>query len=231
MDIQAATARARRTFAYRDDDAANNPDSDSDSPMALDEQEQESLIASLAAQNAARNAQFRLFLLLLPAFSALPYLLALLRGPAAVVVPVLGLSSLACTAWTLLALPPGVTGIAAVDAWVSGDNSNNNSSHNNFNNSNNTLLQQQRLIRPSPLETYLPYLNAALCTVLILLELAGGGGGRSAETETAQQRWGHVALGNLPAIVYVVVLAAKAVMGGVDPERELGALRYEYKGA
>ena len=231
MDIQAATARARRTFAYRDDDdGANNPDSDSDSAMALDEQEQESLIASLAAQNAARNAQFRLFLLLLPAFSALPYLLALFRGPGAVmVVPVLGLSSLACTAWTLLALPPGITGIAALDAWVSGDNS----SHNNFNNSNNTLLQQQRLIRPSPLETYLPYLNAALCAVLILLELAGGGGGggRSAETETAQQPWGHVALGNLPAIVYVVVLAAKAVMGGVDPERELGALRYEYKGA
>jgi hypothetical protein len=35
----------------------------------------------------------------------------------------------------------------------------------------------------------------------------------------------------LPVIVYGVILAAKVVMGGVDPERELGGLRYRYKGA
>ena len=221
MNIQAATARARRTFAYRNDD--NNPTttSDSDDATALDEQEQDDLIASLAAQNAARNAQFRLFLLLLPACSAAPYLLALVRGGApAVLVPVLGLSSLACSAWSLLALPPGVTGIAALDAWVAGDSG--RGGHDNVN-----TLQRHRLVRPSPLESYLPYLNAALCSVLILTEFAGGSGVRSSSSSSsaAQQHWGHV------AVVYAVVLAAKAVMGGVDPERDLGALRYEYKGA
>ena len=40
-----------------------------------------------------------------------------------------------------------------------------------------------------------------------------------------------LSLGNLPAVVLLVVFASKAVMGSVDPERELGALKYEYKGA
>lgn len=35
----------------------------------------------------------------------------------------------------------------------------------------------------------------------------------------------------LPAGVYGVVLAGKWVMASVDPERELGDLRYGYKGA
>jgi hypothetical protein len=35
----------------------------------------------------------------------------------------------------------------------------------------------------------------------------------------------------LPTGVYTVVLLGKWVMGGVDPERELGGLRYEFKGA
>jgi hypothetical protein len=41
----------------------------------------------------------------------------------------------------------------------------------------------------------------------------------------------RIGLGNLPAIIYAVVLAAKMVMASVDPEMELGGLKYEYKGA
>ena len=242
--MQSATARLRRTFAYpsdtpsrRRDGAHPYSDSDSDSDpaaAALDEQEQEELIASLAAQNAARDAQFRLLLLLLPACAALPYLLALFRAatsstpsssapdsppPPPLLVPLLSLSSLACTAWTLLALPPGATGLAALDGWVAGGSRDSSSNSN-------TLAaarrQHQRTAR-SPLELYLPCLNAALCGVLALAGLAGHRG----------QGRGHAALllGCLPAAVYAAVLAAKAVMGSVDPERELGALRYEYKGA
>jgi len=37
--------------------------------------------------------------------------------------------------------------------------------------------------------------------------------------------------GWLPAGVYLVVLIAKVVMGSVDPEAELGKLRYDFKGA
>ena len=40
--------------------------------------------------------------------------------------------------------------------------------------------------------------------------------------------WGF---GWLPAGVYAVVLLAKWMMGSVDPEGELGGLRYGFKGA
>ncbi|RWA03011.1 hypothetical protein EKO27_g12094, partial [Xylaria grammica] len=91
MDFKTATTRLRRTFAYPSDTTTTSPassrhlsdadasDSDSDGP-ALDEQEQEDLIRALVQQNAARNAQFRLFLLALPALSTLPYLLVLSSG-------------------------------------------------------------------------------------------------------------------------------------------------------
>lgn len=38
-------------------------------------------------------------------------------------------------------------------------------------------------------------------------------------------------MGYLPLVVYSVVLIAKVVMSSVDPEKELTALKYEYKGA
>ena len=72
----------------------------------------------------------------------------------------------------------------------------------------------------SPLEAHLPLLNAALCGVLVLLAAVTRAGGAA---------W--TGLGYLPAAVYVVVLLAKVEMAGVDPEGELGGLRYEYKGA
>lgn len=40
--------------------------------------------------------------------------------------------------------------------------------------------------------------------------------------------WGF---GWLPGLVWGVVVLAKWIMGGVDPESELGGLRYGYKGA
>jgi hypothetical protein len=75
----------------------------------------------------------------------------------------------------------------------------------------------------SPLELHLPYLNLGLCLILILM-------GVLARSE-GSNRVGTIGLGNLPAMVYAVVLAAKMVMASVDPEKELGALKYEYKGA
>lgn len=75
----------------------------------------------------------------------------------------------------------------------------------------------------SPLEKTLPYLNFGLVALLILMGLVRGderGGG-----------FGWVSMGNIPGLVYSVVLTAKIVMAGVDPERDLGSLRYGYKGA
>lgn len=71
-----------------------------------------------------------------------------------------------------------------------------------------------------PIREYLPYLNIGLSTVLGLLGLVFRG---------REEVWRG--FGFLPAVVYGVVLMAKVVMGSVDPETELGALRYEFKGA
>lgn len=88
----------------------------------------------------------------------------------------------------------------------------------------------------SPLARWLPYLNTGLCALLVLSGLlpttagssgSGGGGGQQQQ----EQHAGWLGLGNLPAIVYAVVILAKVVMASVDPERELAALRYGYKGA
>lgn len=74
----------------------------------------------------------------------------------------------------------------------------------------------------SPLEVWLPYLNLGLCGVLFVIGILKGArsGGESS-----------LVVDLLPGIIYAVVLAAKMVMAGVDPERELGGLRYEFKGA
>ncbi|KAI0596035.1 hypothetical protein F4775DRAFT_566201 [Biscogniauxia sp. FL1348] len=300
------TSRLRRPFAYPTDSPSSLHDSasDSDGPP-LDEQEQEDLIRSLSHQNATRNAQFRLALLSVPLLSTTPYLLALTRSPSpsspSPWISALALSSLCSTAWTLWALPPGVTGVRVLDAWVSSTaaaNSSNNQesdewgwgkqkSRRGSSSSSSTIRRRSMTTatmgvgpmaalaqwaswrrkgegrggpastttttttdsspfwapgqRRSPLEQYLPFLNAALCAVLVLTGLLSGnqGGGVASSSSSAasaasahkQQYWGHVGLNNLPAIVYIVVLAAKMVMGSVDPERELAGLKYGYKGA
>ncbi|KAI1494482.1 hypothetical protein F5X96DRAFT_563859 [Biscogniauxia mediterranea] len=280
MDFKSTTSRLRRTFAYPTDSpsfsSSYNPDSSSDSDAPpLDEQEQEDLIRALSRQNASRNAQFRLFLLSVPLLSSVPYLLVLVPSSSSsspsstnLWVAALALSSLASTAWTLWALPPGVTGVRALDAWIAGNSS--GSREESGSSSPSTILRRRSMTtatmgvgpmaalaqwttsrrkksaatttspppppppffwapgqRRSPLEQYLPFLNAALCAVLVLTGLLSG----QQHEQQQQQHWGHVGLNNLPAVVYVVVLAAKMVMGSVDPERELAGLKYGYKGA
>ncbi|KAI0459001.1 hypothetical protein F5B21DRAFT_458582 [Xylaria acuta] len=292
MDFKSATTRLRRTFAYPSDTTTTSPsssrhlsdlDSDySDGGPALDEQEQEELIQSLTRQNAARNAQFRVFLLCLPALSTIPYFLVLFGGLAGFIsrdrdpssggrkgtgagaaaaadvwIALLALSSLAATAWTLWSLPPGVTGIRFLDVWVgSSSSSSNGDGDTSLSSSSATATSSSAsggLLGPmganarrrrrasagshsffwaaqhhrSPLEQYLPFLNVALCGLLVLAGLLSS----SQRPSAARQHWGHVGLANLPAPIYVVVLVAKMLMGSIDPERELSALRYEYKGA
>ncbi|KAI1130327.1 hypothetical protein F5Y10DRAFT_235873 [Nemania abortiva] len=276
MDFKSATTRLRRTFAYPSDTTTTSPsssrhlsddDDDDDFGPALDEQEQEDLIRTLAQQNAARNAQFRLFLLALPALSTLPYLLVLVGGLSSFIssrdpsdpkngsggsgrrraadiwIALLALSSLAATAWTLWSLPPGVTGIRILDAWVGSvgrDESGSTSTTDHLLGGPSLMMganaQRRRRastgsqffwaqLHRSPLEQYLPFLNIALCALLVVAGLL------SSQRSAAAQHWGHVGLANLPALIYVVVLVAKMLMGSIDPERELSALRYEYKGA
>ncbi|KAK8920028.1 hypothetical protein VCV18_008861 [Metarhizium anisopliae] len=177
--------------------------------------EQETLIADLAAQNRQTNTSFATVLLALPALSTIPYLPLLLRGPPNPVIAVLSLTSLLSTAYILYKLPPPETGIAPLDAWVQ---------RGGVPEASETIRRLKRGAGPdkSPLEMYLPYLNCVLSGVLVVLGLVLGRGDGS---------FAWIGMGNLPAIVYGVVLVAKVVMGSVDPERELGGLKYGFKGA
>lgn len=172
----------------------------------------------------------------------------------------LGLTSLASTAFLLFSLPPTETGIHALDAWASsgstrgqhGDGEGNDGSGAVASGSAggpsgmSTLSQRRQRRRrassfsvapqKSPLEKHLPLLNVGLCAVLVLygLLVQRRGDGTSEHydgNEDQRQHFGWLGLGNLPAIVYAVVIVAKLLMANVDPERELTALKYDYKGA
>ena len=88
------------------------------------------------------------------------------------------------------------------------------------------LLQLQ----PSPLEAWLPYLNVGLCVLVLLMGLVTGGGGSNGGSSGGVGLM-KVYLAALPGVIYAATVVAKVVMAGVDPEGELGGLRYGYKGA
>ncbi|KAG7143781.1 hypothetical protein HYQ45_000057 [Verticillium longisporum] len=201
MATRGASARLRKTFHYPADS-----DSDSSQPEAIDEQEQESLIARLTAENASRNATFRLLLLPLPLVSILPYILASPPSFTAL----LATTSLLATAYLLYSQQPDKTGLRVVDDWLRPAAA--------------RRERQRRGAAPfvlsegGPLDTYLPLLNLGLCAVVAL-------------TGAFSRGKASGLLGYWPAVVYTVVLIAKVVMGSVDPEGELSALKYDYKGA
>ena len=166
----------------------------------------------------------------------------------------MGLTSLASTAFLLFSLPPTETGVHALDNWAragSGSPSHGQQSDSEGDGEGglsglSTLsLRRQRRRRASsfsvapqksPLERHLPLLNVGLCAMLVLygLLVQRRGGGTSEHydrNEDHRQHFGWLGLGNLPAIVYAVVIVAKLLMANVDPERELAALKYDYKGA
>lgn len=74
----------------------------------------------------------------------------------------------------------------------------------------------------SPLEKFLPLLNAVLVAVLMLMGLV---------TKSDSLMFAWIGMGNLPGVIYGVVVLAKVVMASVDPEGELTGLKYDYKGA
>jgi hypothetical protein len=172
--------------------------------------EQEALIRTLEKENMTRNKQFATALLALPLLSIIPYAPTLI-GRQTALLSTLSITSLLSTAHLLYVLPPGKTAISYFDSL-------------------NSLSPREKLItrqfsthldlEEGPIKQYLPYLNLGLCGVLILLGMVVG--------RELDLWWGF---SWLPASVYAVVLLAKWVMGNVDPEGELGGLRYEFKGA
>ncbi|KAK1239455.1 hypothetical protein MKX07_008943 [Trichoderma sp. CBMAI-0711] len=218
LSLSDQTTRLRRTFHYPHD-------SDSDSPEAMDEQEQDNLIQTLTTQNASQNRSTARTLLLLPLLSTIAYIRPLF-DPATASFAIFCLTSLLATAFLLYRLPPTETGITIVDDWAhrrTTSSSSVNASLRQHNQSLRGLLGRAQVEWRSPLERTLPYLNLGLVVLLSLMGLIRGdhrGGG-----------FGWVSMGNVPGLVYSVAVTAKVVMAGVDPERELSGLKYGYKGA
>lgn len=246
---RSATARLRKTFQYPTDDSSSS------TPEVLDEEEQDNLIQALSDQNATRNAQFRNAMLAIPTISTLPYFIVLVRRPeASLILPtLLGLSSLASTAWLLYAQDPTETGISALDSWVARAaqdfpdtiSSGSVSSRRRRLSSSGGGSRRRRMSSfsaaagrsgafgrryRSPLETHLPLLNAGLCALLLLMGVLIAMM-RPQDDRMGPQQLSRTMLACLPALVYAVVVAAKLMMASVDPERELTALKYENKGA
>ncbi|KAK5660770.1 hypothetical protein OQA88_12136 [Cercophora sp. LCS_1] len=239
--MSAPTTRLRKTFRYN---SSPSP-SDDESEEFLDETEQESLITSLTAQNAHRNAQFRLALLCLPGLSSLPYILGLFHR-ATSLVSLLALSSLAATGWLLWVLPATVTGIGVVDGYYQTNGrrlSARSGSGSGMGMGMGMGLGMGRRLSGSgmggilggegmrgarsPMVKHLPWLNVVLAVVVAVAgylnyRMVGGYEGVVA---------GMAGLGYLPVVNCVVVIVAKMMMAGVDPEAELNGLRYGYKGA
>jgi hypothetical protein len=165
------------------------------------------LIRNLEQENSARNKQFVTSLL------ALPVLSPTLFNTHTSLLSLLSITSLLSTAYLLYILPPGRTAIPFLDALNSPPAANDRASRRN--------LSQKFDVDEGPIKQYLPYLNLGLCGVLFLLVTV-------VSRKTEELWWGF---GWLPAGVYAVVLLAKWVMGNVDPEGELGGLRYGFKGA
>ncbi|KAK4061283.1 hypothetical protein Trihar35433_9610 [Trichoderma harzianum] len=242
--VDTPTTRLRRTFAYPND-------SDSDSPEAMDEQgnlspfptpsqnthkkatthdqqiEQDSLIQTLASQNASQNESLNRILIALPLLSTIAYLRPLFN-PATTTFAVFCLTSLLATAFLLYKLPPTETGIGVIDAWAGGSRADPSTrfqlrSSLRGIDAGRGVLGRAPVEMRSPLERTLPYLNLGLVVLLILMGLVRGderGGG-----------FGWVSMGNVPGLVYSIAITAKIVMAGVDPEKELTGLKYGYKGA
>ncbi|KAK0107291.1 hypothetical protein ONS95_003989 [Cadophora gregata] len=212
-----ATARFRKTFKYPTD-----TDSEDDGPEAMDEDEQDHLIQTMQQDNATRNAQYSLLLLAISLLSTLPYIRTLFT-PHTALLSLLSITSLLSTAYLIHILPPHITGLQYLDKLNSSSSS--SSAPRSLASRKAAMLQAGG--GGGPVEKYLPLLNCGLCVVLVGL---GGVVGRRLEAGGSGSGlwWGFEWL---PAGVWGVTVLAKWVMGGVDPEGELGSLRYELKGA
>ncbi|KAL4899168.1 hypothetical protein BDW74DRAFT_119125 [Aspergillus multicolor] len=99
-----ASTRLRRTFRYPDDSG------DDDDREELDEEEQESVIRLLKRQNEERDSYYSLIFAALPLLSTIVFIPSLLSSRAsgllAPLLSLLGILSLAATAYTISSVPP-----------------------------------------------------------------------------------------------------------------------------
>ncbi|KAI9643910.1 hypothetical protein NHQ30_007261 [Ciborinia camelliae] len=213
--MEQTTARLRKKFRYPTDN-----DSDDSLPEALDEEEQDNLIQHLTTLHMKYNILYTRLLLCLPLISTIPYFLTLFT-PTTSLLSTLSITSLLSTAFLVYSLPPEKTAISILDNFnqPSKDSSRSKIGVLGVNGADN-----------GPLQTYLPTLNLLLSFILGILGTLLKSKSRT-KTAGAEADIFWTGFEWLPLGIYAVVLLAKTVMGSVNPEEELGSLRYRYKGA
>jgi len=209
-----AQARFRKTFRYPDEDG------DSDSmPEALDEEEQTSLISTLREQNLRINTIYTRLFTAFPLLLTLAYLPPI-SGLRSTRLPLLAITSLVCTAWSMYFLPAGRTGLSILDAIIA--------------NAKDTASDKVKGKRRAggrinavgeggPVQRYLPVMNVCLAGLILFSGILG-------REEESGEGLGKVRVSMLPALALGVVLGVKIMLGSVDVD-ELEGLRYGYKGA
>jgi len=148
MATPTAAARLRKTFVSHPSDTSS-----SESLVDLDEEQQERMIASLAAADAQKTKNYKLAFVSLPVLSTILYIPRLLRPSSGteLLLAVMAMTSLASSAWILWVVPlPGeeekesevrVPGLGAIK-------------------------RDGRVV--GPVRKYIGYLNLVLCGVLAL---------------------------------------------------------------
>ncbi|KAI9751159.1 MAG: 54S ribosomal protein L9, mitochondrial [Chaenotheca gracillima] len=226
-----ATARLRSTFKYPSDSVEEEDD---DTPTHMDEQEQETFIQDLRTRNASQNTLYTNMFLALPLILTLPYLRLIVlssTAPGNVSLPsLLSLTSLLSTAYIFRYIRFEKLKRQA-----------------------NNLSLPEWAADEGPLNLYLPWLNALICTILgfvalwqwhgstSTVERSTGGGERvlwlipSGKTIPMPTILDDIRKGLaidtlIFVVIYAIIMFARYTMQSVDVS-ELERLRYSYKGA
>lgn len=165
------------------------------------------------------------------AFTAFPILLILAYLPPLYTglggrgyrIPLLAITSLLCTAWTMHFVPAGHTGIGPLDHLIA--------------NMKDTASEKAKGKRPivkpingigsqGPVHQFLPTLNTCLAFLILLMGRLAAGSSKGRREDGISK----MVVSGLPMLALIMVYGAKLMLGGVGVE-ELEGLRYGYKGA
>ena len=194
--------------------------------------EQEHLIADFRAKEAKMNAIYT------RAFTAFPILLVFAYLPPLYTdlggrgwrIPLLAITSLLCTAWTMHFIPAGQTGILALDNFI----------HNMRDTASEKLKGKRAELSTAglrmgahggiggggPIMQFLPIMNAALAILILVMGRLAAGSTKGEREDGASK----AVVSGLPMLALGMMIGAKIMLGGVGVN-ELEGLRYGYKGA
>ncbi|KAL6251271.1 hypothetical protein RBB50_001479 [Rhinocladiella similis] len=215
--------RLRKAFKYPSDDDGTDASHDE-----MDEQEQESLLTRLRASESSTNAQYTLIFTALPLIVTLPFLWYLFLATSRIMalLCLLSITSLGSSAYIMSFMPVSSTSSSPGSAsgrrppppsvvFGPASSSGRDSSSSFFATSPDD----------GPVKQYLPYMNAAISVILLLLAAMG----YRARTDVPEGLWLFLVL---PAVIFGMVVMARRSIGEIQTGlRELQGMKYDYKGA